>query len=66
MLVLIALALAPARVTSIIGGETVNVNGEWPGMALLIFKDSLNSISLCGGVLITYQHILTVAHCLQG
>ena len=50
--------------TRIIGGE-IAPKGAWPWIALLGFRSEKSQIIsfLCGGSLITEQHVLTAAHC---
>ena len=45
----------------IVGGNEA-ARGTWPWMAAVIITRN-NKSKLCGGSLITDQHILTAAHC---
>lgn len=58
--------LSNATSTRIVGGEEAP-QGAWPWITLLGYKDaSTNQIDyLCGGALITSQHVLTAAHCVH-
>lgn len=47
--------------TRIVGGRPADPR-EWPWMAALLRKDS---VQYCGGVLITDRHVLTAAHCVE-
>ena len=47
--------------TRIVGGKPAD-KGEWPWMAALLRG---GDDQYCGGVLITNQHILTAAHCVD-
>lgn len=50
----------------IVGGEDAPL-GAWPWISLLGFRDTLTSKVdyLCGGALITDQHVITAAHCVK-
>jgi len=50
----------------IVGGEEAPP-GAWPWIALLGYKDEVtNKIDyLCGGALISHQHVVTAAHCVH-
>lgn len=45
----------------IVGGKPAD-KGEWPWMAALLRE---GEDQFCGGVLITDQHVLTAAHCVD-
>lgn len=49
------------QLTRIVGGQPAD-KGEWPWMAALL-RDSDDQY--CGGVLVTDQHILSAAHCVD-
>ncbi|XP_047111190.1 venom protease-like [Schistocerca piceifrons] len=46
----------------IIGGKKAEL-GAWPWLTALIYRGSNGPRVLCGGALITDQHVLTAAHC---
>ncbi|CAJ0964061.1 unnamed protein product, partial [Mesorhabditis belari] len=46
----------------IIGGNQAYL-GQWPWQALIEFSNSHGQSTLCGGTLISAQHVLTAAHC---
>jgi hypothetical protein len=51
------------RFSRIMGGQDA-VPHSYPWMVSLA-KRSLNNLHLCGGVLLTRQHVLTAAHCME-
>ncbi|KAG4073406.1 hypothetical protein HA402_007662 [Bradysia odoriphaga] len=46
-----------------ISGGSETHRGEWPFLAALYYVEQLKFF--CGGTLITRQHVLTAAHCVQ-
>ncbi|XP_062545260.1 CLIP domain-containing serine protease B15-like [Armigeres subalbatus] len=52
-------------VNRITGGSEAEP-GSYPWAALLIYMGRTVTKSLCGGVLISLQHVLTAAHCIEG
>ena len=56
-------AIQPSFLSPRITQGYTAVTNSWPWIVALYM--SSNS-SLCGGVLVTYQHVLTAAHCVQG
>uniref|UniRef100_A0A182P275 Uncharacterized protein n=1 Tax=Anopheles epiroticus TaxID=199890 RepID=A0A182P275_9DIPT len=61
--------MSNATHTRVVGGVDAQLNA-WPWMAALGYRSSSFELNagprfLCGGTLITTQHVLTVAHCIQ-
>ncbi len=55
------LSSSALETSGIIGGQNANRN-EYPWQVSLTSRSG-NGRPFCGGILITYQHVLTAAHC---
>merc|ERR1712079_164249 len=47
-----------------IGCES-SLPGDWPWMARLLYKDQNPKLTKCGGVLVSFLHVITAAHCVD-
>ncbi len=56
--------LEEGTITRIVGGQLANVN-EFPWIVGLYTHYRCRGLPVCGGALVSSQHILTAAHCVQ-
>lgn len=58
--------ISDIRQSRIVGGQTA-AHGAYPWLALLGYpKDDGDLSYKCAGTLITYRHVITATHCLNG